>query len=93
MFQTMKEVGFFSIMTDPAGFHQILCSSAWHLAHQRGEENIEHLSHASAAIQSVNLRLADPIIGVSDAMIAVVLAFACHAVGLLHLSVHLSKLR
>ena len=31
MFRTMSKLGFFQSMTDPAGFRQILCTSASHM--------------------------------------------------------------
>lgn len=70
-------------MQDPAGFRQILCSSAMHQARLRGEVeslNTEAIDYSTHAIQSVNQRLMDPVQGISDGIIAAVLAFACHAV-------------
>jgi hypothetical protein len=68
-------------MQDPAGFRQILCSSAMHMSRLRGEaESTEAIDFSTHAIQSVNRRLMDPVIGISDGIIATVLAFACHAV-------------
>lgn len=84
MFKAMRAVGFFQIMADPAGFHLMLSSAAWHMAHLRGSEkagsDIDFVSHANAGIQSVKQRLADAAQAISDNMIGNIIAFSCHAV-------------
>src|SRR3954464_8123112 len=69
-------------MQDPAGFSQILCSAAMHMSLLRGESParcVEAINFSIPAIQSVNRRLQDPILGVSDGVINTILAFVCHA--------------
>jgi hypothetical protein len=79
----VSRIGFYTTMQDPAGFCQILCSSAMHMSRLRGENPatcVEAMNLSIPAIQSINKRLLDPVLGVSDGVIITVLAFACHAV-------------
>jgi hypothetical protein len=81
MFKTMSKIGFFRTVLDEAGFRQILCTSSSHMTRLReGTENAEAIALSTEAIRSVNSRLADPILGISDGVIISILAFACHAV-------------
>jgi hypothetical protein len=47
---------------------------------REGTENAEAIALSTEAIRSINRRLADPILGISDGVIISILAFACHAV-------------
>lgn len=82
MFKTMSKIGFFRTMTDVAGFLQILCTSASHMMRLRtsNSSSEEAIVLSTQAIQSVNTRLADPVLSVSDGLIAAILAFCCHSV-------------
>ena len=85
MFRTMSQLGFFQSMTDPAGFRQILCTSASHMEVLRETpateaETMEALSFSTQAIQSVNSRLANSIENTSDGIVGTILAFCCHSV-------------
>jgi hypothetical protein len=84
MFKTLSRIGFFRTVVDEAGFRQILCTSSSHMTKLReGTETAEALALSTAAIRSINGRLADPILGTSDGVIITILAFACHAVSVL----------
>jgi hypothetical protein len=81
----MSELGFFQSMTDPAGFRQILCTSACHIEVLRAKpateaETSEALSFSTEAIQSINTRLVDPVRNTSDGIVGAILAFCCHSV-------------
>ena len=81
----MSKLGFFQSMTDPAGFRQILCTSASHMEVLRAKpateaETSEALSFSTEAIQSVNTRLVDPVKNTSDGIVGAILAFCCHSV-------------
>jgi hypothetical protein len=81
MFKTMSRIGFFRTVIDEAGFRQILCTSSSHMTRLRdGTENAEAIALSTEAIRSINRRLADPILGISDGVIISILAFTCHAV-------------
>ncbi|KAI9766497.1 MAG: hypothetical protein M1840_006454 [Geoglossum simile] len=77
----MSKIGFFRAVEDEAGFRQILCTSSSHIARlQDGTETADGIALSTKAIRSINRRLADPRLGVSDGVIITILAFACHAV-------------
>jgi hypothetical protein len=81
MFKTMSKIGFFQTLTDPAGFRQVLCTSACHMEVLRGSsEPPDAIVLSTQALQSVNRRLADPAEIRSDGMLSAVLAFCCHSV-------------
>lgn len=77
----MSKIGFFRTVEDDAAFRQILCTSSSHMTRLREEaENAEAITLSTDAIRSINGRLHDPILGISDGVITTILAFACHAV-------------
>lgn len=81
MFKTLNKIGFFKTVVDDAGFRQILCTSSAHMMRLReGTETAEAIALSTKAIQSLNRRIADPVLGISDGVIVTILAFACHAV-------------
>ena len=82
MFKTMSKIGFFQTMTDPAGFRQVLCTSACHMEVLRGvmSEPSDAIVLSTQALQSVNTRLADPAQNLSNGVIGAILAFCCHSV-------------
>jgi hypothetical protein len=85
MFKTMSKIGFFRTVVDEAGFRQILCTSSSHITKLRqGTETAEAVSLSTEAIRSINRRLTDPALGISDGVIISILAFAYHAVSGLH---------
>ena len=78
-----REVWFPLALADPAAFHQTLGHSVMHLAHLRqstGKDTSLAIAHYAAAVRSVNERLADPILGIDDGIIAAIIALACHDV-------------
>ena len=95
MFKTLSKIGFFKIILDDAAFRQVLCTSSAHMTMLRGgTENAEAIALSTKAIQSLNKRIADPVLAVSDGVIVTILAFACHAVSYPHPSfflVHVNK--
>ena len=78
----MCRVGFFQSLSDPAGFRQILSTSACHMEVLRGavSEPSDAILLSTQALQSVNDRLANLAESRSDGMLAAVLAFCCHSV-------------
>jgi hypothetical protein len=81
MFKTMSKIGFFRTVADEAGFRQILCTSSSHITRLReGTETAEAIALSTEAIRSINRRLTDSTLAISDGVIITVLAFACHAV-------------
>lgn len=77
----MCKAGFYRSISDAAGFRQVLCTSAMHQAKLRGnKDSSDALALSNLAIQSVNSRLADPLLATTDGVIGAVLAFALHAV-------------
>jgi hypothetical protein len=81
MFKTMSKIGFFRTVEDEAGFRQILCTSSSHMTRLRqGTDTAEAIALSTEAIRSINRRLADPTLGISDRVIITILAFACYAV-------------
>jgi hypothetical protein len=81
MFKTMSKIGFFRTVADEAGFRQILCTSSSHMTKLReGTETAEAIAPSTEAIRSINRRLTDPTLAISDGVIITILAFACHAV-------------
>jgi len=83
MFSTLRKIGFFKAIRDEAAFRQILCTSSSHITSLRepGKAvNPEAIVLSSKAIRSINKRIIDPVIGISDGVIFAILAFACHAV-------------
>jgi hypothetical protein len=81
MFKTMSKIGFFRTVVDEAGFRQILCTSSSHMTKLReGTETTEAIALSTEAIRSVNRRLTDPTLSISDGVIITILAFTCHAV-------------
>jgi hypothetical protein len=81
MFKTMSKIGFFKSVVDEAGFRQILCTSSSHMTRLReGTETAEAIALSTEAIRSINRRLNDPTLGISDGVIITILAFVCHAV-------------
>jgi len=47
---------------------------------REGTETTEAIALSTEAIRSVNRRLTDPTLSISDGVIITILAFACHAV-------------
>ena len=81
MFKTLNRIGFLRTVLDDAGFRQILCTSSAHMTRLReGTENAEAVALSTKAIQSLNRKITDPVMGISDGVIVTILAFACHAV-------------
>jgi len=83
MFKTMSRIGFYRSITDPAGFLQILSTSVSHmtmLRHQPVAESPEAIALSTQAIESVNKRLGDPVLNMSDGIVAAILTFCCHTV-------------
>lgn len=81
VFKTLNTIGFFRTVADEAGFRQILCTSSAHMTRLRnGTENSEAIAFATEAIRSINKRLSDAKIGISDGVIVTIVAFVCHAV-------------
>lgn len=81
MFKTLNKIGFFKIILDDAAFRQVLCTSSAHMTMLRGgAENAEAIALSNKAIQSLNKRIGDPVLAVSDGVMVTILAFACHAV-------------
>ncbi|KAH8781576.1 hypothetical protein F5882DRAFT_519247 [Hyaloscypha sp. PMI_1271] len=81
MFKTMSRIGFYRSITDPAGFLQILSTSVSHmtmLRHQPVAESPEAIALSTQAIESVNKRLGDPVLNMSDGIVAAILTFCCH---------------
>jgi hypothetical protein len=84
MFKTLNMIGFFKTVLDEAAFRQILCTSSSHMAMFReGPQTAEAIVLSTEAIRSVNRRIADPVLCLSDGVISTILAFACHAVSCL----------
>jgi hypothetical protein len=82
MFKTLNNIGFFKTVLDEAAFRQLLCTSSAHMTRLRDEtENPEAIVLSTQAIQSVNSRITDPMLAISDGVLVTILAFACHAVG------------
>lgn len=73
-------------MTDPAGFRQVLCTSACHIEVLRASDSepSDAIVLTNQALKSVNDRLADPTLNTSDGVIAAILAFCCHCVSHCH---------
>src|SRR2546421_32541 len=68
-------------MSDPASFYELLSQIALHVASLRKEVVcIRSLAYHSLAISSVNKRLSDPILGISDGIINAILALASFCV-------------
>lgn len=81
MFKTLSKIGFFKIVLDEAAFRQILCTSSSHMVKLReGTENAEAIVLSTEAIRSINRRISDAVLGISDGVIVTILAFACHSV-------------
>ncbi len=81
MFKTLSKIGFFRTVQDEAAFRQILCTSSSHMMRFReGTENAEAIVLSTKAIRSINRRIADPVLGISDGVIVTILTFACHSV-------------
>lgn len=81
MFRTMCKAGFYRNISDAAGFRQVLYTSALHQAKLRGSvDPSDAVTLSTQAIQSVNSRLDDSHLAVTDGVIGAVLAFASHAV-------------
>ncbi|OBT53596.1 hypothetical protein VE04_06287 [Pseudogymnoascus sp. 24MN13] len=81
MFKTLNNIGFFKTVLDEAAFRQLLCTSSAHMTRLRDEtENPEAIVLSTQAIQSVNSRITDPMLAISDGVLVTILAFACHAV-------------
>jgi hypothetical protein len=81
MFKTLSRIGFFRVVLDEAAFRQILCTSSSHMTRLReGTENAEAVVLSTEAIRSINRRISDPELCISDGVIITILAFACHAV-------------
>ncbi|RDL34426.1 uncharacterized protein BP5553_07554 [Venustampulla echinocandica] len=82
MFRSMTRIGFFASMKDPAGFCQILSTSASHMEQLRGTgaKSPEAIALSTRALRSLNSRLTDPLASISDGVIATILAFCCHGV-------------
>lgn len=92
MFKTMRQAGFFNLVySDEAAFRQVLCTSSSHMTSLRNEApSSEALSLSTNAIVSLNRKLTDPVLRVSDGVIVTVLAFGCHAVSPLTLPTYVS---
>ena len=81
LFQTLSSIGFFRTVLDEAAFRQVLCTSSSHMTRLRdGTESAEAIVLSTEAIRSINRRITDPILCISDGVIITILAFACHAV-------------
>ncbi len=65
-------------ISDPASFYEVLGHVAQRVASLRKEVGcVRSLAYHSLAISSVNKRLSDPILGISDGIIHAILALAC----------------
>ena len=74
-------------MADPAAFHQILFNSSLRIGmfHKSvGTDNVQSVAHYASAVRSIQQRLCDPIVGISDGVIGAIIAFGCHDVGFFH---------
>lgn len=81
MFKTLNNIGFFKTVLDEAAFRQLLCTSSAHMTRLRDEtEDPETIILSTQAIRSVNNRIADPVLAISDGVLVTIIAFACHAV-------------
>jgi hypothetical protein len=70
-------------MLDDAAFHQVLSNSALHLGSLKmdgSRETVESIKYHTEAVESVKMRITDPILGITDGIIVAIIAFACHDV-------------
>jgi hypothetical protein len=68
-------------MSDPASFYEVLSQIALHVVSLRKEVGcVRSLTYHSLAISSVNKRLSDPILRISDGIIHAILALASFCV-------------
>jgi hypothetical protein len=69
---------------DAATFHMILANSAAHLDHLRGvkagKKGVDAEKYHLLALQSINQRMSEPTLEVTDELIGAVSGFVCHNV-------------
>lgn len=67
---------------DPAAFCEVLSHVSLHIGTLRtGNKDVElAVKYHSAALNSVNQRLSDPVYGVSDSVVQAIIGFACFSV-------------
>jgi hypothetical protein len=85
-FRPFRDCWFPIAMLDAAAFHQVLSNSALQLASLKAEgtqETVESMRYHTRAIESVQQRISDPVLGITDGIIVTIIAFACHDVCLL----------
>jgi hypothetical protein len=87
MLSSLCKIGFFqTIQEDEGGFRQVLCTASEHqtkfmeMRDFTVPSNPESLALSIEAVRSINRRIADPVLGTSDGVIATIIAFACHTV-------------
>ena len=82
MFRTLSRIGFWeATLEDEAAFRQALSTSSAHMASLQDDPDVaEAIALSNDAIQSVNARITDPLLCVTDGVIIAVITFACHSV-------------
>jgi hypothetical protein len=80
----MRSAWFTIGFQDAATFHMVLSNSAAHIDHLRGvpdgEKGVDAEKYHLLALQSINKRMSEPNLEVTDALIGAVSGFVCHNV-------------
>jgi len=70
-------------MMDPAAFHQVLSNALLNISCRRADispETNDCMKHHALAVKSVNERITDPKLSISDGFIGAIIGFACYYV-------------
>lgn len=82
-YRPLIEEWFTASMCDKSAFQLTMASAAVIYGVEAGDrqsETVESLKYYNMSLQSVNMRLQDPVDGISEGVIGTVLGFACHDV-------------
>lgn len=80
---TFRQVWFKFLMRDPASLLQMLSIAVIERAKKSGGDTNKSLSYYQRALRSVNERLGDPILGLSDGIIGSIMCFLTYCVSLI----------
>jgi len=76
-YQPMHQIWMSVALTDPSAFHMLLANAAMVLSERQGRQDIEWMRYYTLSLSSVNKRMNDPQLRLSEGLVGAIVSFAC----------------
>jgi len=76
-YHPMHQIWMSVAMTDPSAFHMLLANAAMALSERQGRHDIEWMRYYTLSLSSMNKRMNDPQLRLSEGIVGAIVSFAC----------------